>query len=221
MAKKTFTIKAPLDPRQQGFQPTPPTTDFVSGGDGSDVFYTMTGLESLLDTISRLPDFVKDVAGFEAADIAAEVIVKAKEVVPRDAGNLADSGMSDEYVPGNGISIIELGMWFGAPGVSVGFGATERTIGKSRRSGAATQMGLHEVDPSLYALRMHEELFEHYTTPGTGPKYLEKPLLETAPTIVPRINAAIAAALEKSGNITPLGPLEATLRTVTYPEYGA
>lgn len=29
-----------------------------------------------------------------------------------------------------------------------------------------------------YALRLHEELFENYTTPGTGPKYLERPFLE-------------------------------------------
>ncbi len=29
-----------------------------------------------------------------------------------------------------------------------------------------------------YAIYQHENLFENYTTPGTGPKYLENPFLE-------------------------------------------
>lgn len=44
-----------------------------------------------------------------------------------------------------------------------------------------------------YAVRQHEKLFDNYTTPGTGPKYLENPINER----MPKLSEDISRELDK------------------------
>lgn len=167
----------------------PPTIDFKSGGADSEVSYSMEGMGSLIENMDMLPEIYKDAAGFEMAEIMAEVIQDAKaNYVPIETGALSDSGASDEYVRGRGISVVEISAWFGAPGgPSGGMSSGAVSIGVS----AATQAGLHAVkDPSEYALDQHETLtYQHIN--GGGPKYLERPFLAKVPEIFSRLVRAI------------------------------
>jgi hypothetical protein len=187
--KKTFRMpskSAEIVPQK------PPPPAWVSGGATADVyydtqgaFYEMRGMDALQQNIALLPEACQDAAGCEMANIAAEVIQDAKDnYVPVKFGNLKDSGRSDEYEPGRGMGITEIGMWFGGP-PDVGSG------GAGVSTAAATQAGLSATaDPALYALVQHEFLGYHHTIGGA--KYLEKPLLAMLPKILPRIARAIA-----------------------------
>lgn len=46
-----------------------------------------------------------------------------------------------------------------------------------------------------YALRLHEELFDNYTTPGTGPKFLERPYLANKGRYAEQLKSAGRRAL--------------------------
>jgi hypothetical protein len=182
-----------LKPKMQ-----PPTVDFVSGSEGAEVYYFMEGMESLLANLSVIPKYYQDIAGYEMANIAADIIADARDnYVPYQDGALRDSGASDEYNPSAGMTIVEIGMWF-AGGPAAGMGSEGRKIGHASASGRAAAAGLHVIDPTSYALEQHENpAFIH---PVLGPvsdpqyKYLEKPFLKAVPSVLPRIAKAIEDA---------------------------
>lgn len=192
MAGKTWRV--PAAPK---IKLEPPKVDFVSGSEGAEVFYKLEGMASLIANIGELAPFYQDCAGYEMADIAAEIIQRAKdEFVPYRDGPLRDSGMSDEYQPGRGIQITEIAMWFAGPGAVLGMGSSGRQVGKSTLHAEVAQAGLHVTDPTVYALEQHENLsFVHPVLgPVTSPqaKYLERPYMEMMPNILPRIAGRIA-----------------------------
>lgn len=184
MAGKTW--KLPPLPQKPKFEA--PKVDWQSGGLGVDVFYQMEGMEALQNNIDMLPQFYQDVAGREMTVIASEIIEEAREkYVPYRFGALRDSAGFDEYEPGKGIRVTEIGMWFGAPG-----------SGLDEGSALAVHEGLSVKDPSVYAEDQHENL--SYAHPVIGPvetpqaKYLEIPVLLKAPDVPQRIASAIDAA---------------------------
>ena len=87
-----------------------------------------------------------------------------------------------------------------------------KDIGTLRSSGYVT---LPEGDPIVemgfggpaadYAVTVHEELFKNYTTPGTGPKYLENAINEHSRNLVHNLGALYDAAFEAGSGPTPTG----------------
>lgn len=63
--------------------------------------------------------------------------------------------------------------------------------------GASINMG-YGGPAAPYALAVHENLDPrvHWTRPGSGPKYLERPLEEMKPNITPRVRQAILESLK-------------------------
>lgn len=175
-----------------------PKVDFQSGGTGSDVFYQMKGMQAMIANITLLPKLYRDAAGYELANILADVIIDSRDnYVPYQNGVLRDSAGSDEYVP-SAENFLEMGCWYAAPGGIIGMGSQGRQVGKSTSAGHAREMGLHVEDPTLYAVVQHEDPeFKH---PVLGPvatpqwKYLEQPFNKMTPNIMPRITDAIEAA---------------------------
>lgn len=190
--KKVLTA-APLKPKLQA-----PTVDFVSGSEGAEVYYFMEGMESLIANISVLPKYYRDAAGYEMANIAADIIQDARDnYVPYRDGALRDSGASDEYNPSANVTIAEIGMWF-AGGPPLGMGSSGRKVGHGSEAGRVAQEGMHVIDPRDYALEQHENpAFVH---PVLGPvshpqwKYLETPFNKMVPNVLPRISKAIEDA---------------------------
>lgn len=163
----------------------PPKVDWQSGGEGSDVFYSMSGMEALQANLDALPQACQDAAGVEMQKIAMEIIEEARDTyVPYKFGALRDSAGYDDYKPGEGIKATEIGMWFGAPGSS-------STPGEA----IAVHENLTVKDPSMYAEDQHENLsYEHpIVGPVTAPaaKYLETPFTLKQPDVAERIARAI------------------------------
>jgi len=206
--KKTFRMPSAAPPKAP--QPPPPPPAWKSGGETADVyydtrdaFYKMTGMNALQQNLEMLPEYLQDVAGTEMANIAADVIANAKNgFVPWKLGHLSDSGRSDDYEPGQGVGITEIGMWFGGPPDAGGGGA-------AMSAAVVEQEGLSVIDPSKYALVQHEDLsFNHPM--GGGAKYLEKPLLAMLPNILPRLAKAINEANANVGTEALTQPYYAT-----------
>jgi hypothetical protein len=163
----------------------PPKIDWQSGGEGSEVFYSMSGMEALQANLDTLPIACQDAAGVEMQKIAMEIIEEARDTyVPYKYGALRDSAGYDEYEVGKGIKVTEIGMWFGAPGGG---------------SPAGEAIAIHEnltvKDPSLYAEDQHSNT--SYNHPIVGPvtapsaKYLEIPFTLKQPEVAERIARAI------------------------------
>lgn len=191
--------------RMPPIPPTPrlekPKVDFVSGGAGSDVEFSYSGLEALEANLLKLGEYAMDAAGYEMANIARDVIADAKgetwddSMVPILSGALRDSGDHDEYAPGRAQSFIQIAMWFGAP------------IGPEAR-----EAGIK--DTHVYAIAQHEDLtFAHEYG---GAKYLEIPFEARKPEVAPRIAKAVGRALGGTTALdvafrniatgTPIGP---------------
>lgn len=161
-----------------------PKVDYQSGGEGADLFMSISGIDALVATLRAMPQVAKDAAGFEMADIAHEIIEDAKaNYVPWETGELRDSGNADEYTPNSGAEITEIKMWFGQSRSESANAAIQAAILVGDLSGAPR-------DPSEYAEIQHEDmLFKHPR--GGGPKYLEIPFNKVLNTIVPRIASKI------------------------------
>jgi hypothetical protein len=175
--------KMPPAPRKPAF--VPPTVDFISGSEGADVYFSVSGIKSLSKNLMELSGASMDAAGNELSVIAHEIIEDAKEnYVPFLFGHLKASGDSDEYTPGKGIQLTQIMMWFG--GV-VGPEALEAGI----------------VSAEKYALEQHENLeFKHSIG---GPKYLERPFDKVRPTILPRVAKVIGESLGLSQAFVQFG----------------
>jgi hypothetical protein len=175
-----------------------PKVDFQSGGTGADVFYQASGFGAMIENIGNLPKLYKDAAGYEVANILADIIQDSRDnYVPYQNGPLRDSAGSDEYVPA-AENVLEMGCWYASPGGHIGLGSQTRQVGKKTAHLAAKEQGLHVEDPSLYAIVQHEDpSFKH---PVLGPvatpqdKYLEKPFNKMIPNVMPRVTKAIEEA---------------------------
>ena len=205
----------PLPPLRPKIAFVAPTQDFSSGNEDLAVIRSF-GMKALLANLAILPAAIVDAAGFEVATIMREVILESQETyVPVDTGDLSESGNSDEYVAGSGVGgIATLRAWFG------------ESMGET-----AHARGVH--DPYLYALEQHENTELHHPPlhtrtkemaghaffrPG-GPKYLETPFNNKAPSVAPRVGKAISETLTFSAPFADIA-MEAGPATVVNPDAG-
>lgn len=175
----------------------PPKVDFQSGGEGAEVFFQVKGLEQLAATLRSMPKIARRTAGVEMANIAHEVIADARDnYVPYKSGALHDSGDADEYSESMDSEITQIAMWFGGPlSATQGHGGEAAVTFEGERF-TATGKGVSTdkkkiVDAAEYAFQQHEYMHKSYTKLGTGPKYLELPLMKIIDTIGPRIANAV------------------------------
>lgn len=165
----------------------PPTQDLRINTSNPDVYFKVTGSKSLQDTLLRIGIVARNAVGAEMSAIGRDIIDDAREIVPQLSFRLRDSGDCDQYQPGDPL---EIGVWFGGLPTGESSGLENVSFAK------ASQSGLHEqVDPSVYAAEQHETLHMNYTTPGTGPKYLERPFMEHSATVERRLAIAIENAM--------------------------
>jgi hypothetical protein len=127
------------------------------------------GLERLHRTLLALRPETRKAAAAELYRCGETILEHSLQVCPLRTGALRSTGtvtLPEEHA--------------GSITVAVGYG------------GVASKSG----QPVDYAYYVHENMDPgvHWSTPGTGPKYLERPALEFAPQIGPRVAKAIEAA---------------------------
>jgi hypothetical protein len=206
------------------------TVDFSSGGADAAISITMSGLQSLMDTISEMSKYAIDAAGTEMSKILEEVIEDSRaNYVPYKDGYLRDSAGWDEWsdVKNSAKDLIELRMWFGSP----------LSASQARQADKIWMThGLKVPDPSAYAEDQHENLSYHHPNVGvvSNPqaKYLEKPFNIMEPKILGRLSNAISVAwggslssddiISEVSGTTPLDPVAARIESAPkYPGYGS
>ncbi len=127
----------------------------------------VSGMGNLKDGLGSLADRIRQAVKAELYQLAEEVMTASKEVVPVDTGVLMSTGHVE-------LPEEEFG---GGISVSLGYGGPA----------------------APYAMQVHEDLdpHVHWHRPGSGPKYLENPLLQKEPDISDRLAGAIQDELSK------------------------
>lgn len=182
MAKKVFKLPPSMKTDDKGkifvapvLVPVQPKPDWNSGSKGAEVYYEMSGLSSLLQTLDLIPEIYKDAAGVEVQNFLKEVKEGSQAICPFDTGALYDSADCDAYDPEKGTNIINMSVWYAGPDFP------DRIV-----EGGKIQ------NPKNYALEQHENL--HYHHDIGGPKYLERAWLARTNSIFIRIGNAVTQA---------------------------
>ncbi len=199
----------PLPPK---VKPVPVQIDYTSPGGVAEVGVQVKGLAALEANLRQMGSVAMDAAGYEMANIAAEVIEVAKDrYVPIDIGNLRDSGRSDEYQPNRGQTITTIRMWFGGTEDELTVNEMEAAdiTGRKAYFGSAKRIR-YKINPAnRYALEQHENMsYDHHGV--GGPKYLEIPFNNIIHTIQPRIASAVAEAIGMGAAFVSFGIVDPT-----------
>lgn len=143
----------------------------------------VTGLQALIRGFERIESGVQMTVREALLEVGNLILARAVQYCPMDTGALRASGRVEVFDIGNHWSTLRVEVLFGG---RVGWRPPLRAAGRRNWTKDPNFTGPSELESKVvsYAVFVHERTDAvQWTTPGTGPKYLERAVRELLPEV--------------------------------------
>jgi len=159
----------------------------------------VTGVQALLRAFERVEKGVQMTVREALMEVGNRILARAIELCPMDTGALRASGRVEVWDIGNHWTTLRLEVVFGG---RVGWRPPVQAAGRTHWTKDPNFTGAETLEGKVvtYAIYVHERTDAvKWTTPGTGPKFLERAVREILPQVGQIVGRRVEMLTEQVG----------------------